>query len=177
MKLFVAVIGLTAMVAGGLQAQTARYGHINFGNLLTYLPETLAADSLLQVYRGELTVAGEQMAAKLQTDYLAFIQEYREGKLTPLQQQEKQTALQQQQQSIQEYEQEMVEKLGARRQELLEPIVTKAEAAIAKVAKANGFVMVFDTSIFNTILFAADTEDMLNLVLKDLGVEATPPNE
>jgi outer membrane protein len=58
-----------------------------------------------------------------------------------------------------------------KRQELLGPIIQQAKDAVAKVAKNMGFSMVFDSSIFGSIMFAEDATDMMPAVRKELGIE------
>ncbi len=148
-----------------------RYGHLNLGELVAAMTETKAAETELQAYQKELVAKGEEMAEKLQTDYNAFVQEVQGGNLTPVQQQERQKALQDQQQAILAYEQEIMQQVGAKREELLGPVIERAEKAIAEVAKENNFAMIFDTSIFNTVLFAAETEDIMPMVKAKLGIK------
>ena len=69
------------------------------------------------------------------------------------------------------YEQDITQQLNQAREELLVPIITDAEKAIADVAKANGYSMVFDTSMFNAVLFAAESVDIMNQVKERLGIE------
>ena len=72
--------------------------------------------------------------------------------------------MQKEQEAIQAFEQEIQQKLQVRREELLKPIVDKITAKIKEVCKENGFVMVFDTSAFNALLFTPESEDITNLV-------------
>ena len=58
-----------------------------------------------------------------------------------------------------------------KRQELLGPIIKKAKDAVTTVAKEKGYQLVFDSSIFGTILFAEDTTDLLPMVKVHLGIE------
>lgn len=153
-----------------MQAQE-RYGHLNFGNLIAMMPATEAADSELEAYQKQLVAKGETMAAAFQEEYAAFAQQVQGGDLTPIQQQEKQTALQNKQQEILSYEQEIVQLVDAKRQELLAPIIENAQNTVSAVAAENKFVMVFDTSIFGAVLFAEETEDLMPLVKAKLGLE------
>jgi len=52
----------------------------------------------------------------------------------------------------------------------MKPIVDKANAAISKVAKANGFVYVFDVSTGAVAYFSDQSIDVLPLVKKELGI-------
>lgn len=165
---FFAIALLCAALPAGAQG---RYGHLNFGELLNIMPETKGAEASLEAFQKQLTAQGEAMAAKFQADYTEAVRLMQNGELTPVQQQQKQTELQQQQQAIAAYEEQMTQQINARREELLKPIIDKADAAIATVAKANQFIMVFDTSVFNAILFAGETEDLLPLVKTQLGIQ------
>ncbi len=151
-------------------AEAQKYGHLNFGNLVVLMPEAAAADEALEAYQKELVAKGEEMAATFQEEYGAFVVAVQSGEVPPKDQQARQQALQQKQQEIVAYEQELIQKVQQKRQELLAPIVEKAEKAIAEVAKENGYVMIFDTSSFNAILFAQDSDDVMPLVKAKLGI-------
>ncbi|MEQ8706796.1 MAG: OmpH family outer membrane protein [Phaeodactylibacter sp.] len=141
-----------------------KYGHLNFGNLISSLEETKAADSELEAFQKQLVTKGEEMAANWQKEAQAFAQQVQGGNLTPKTQSEQQAKLEQERNEILAYEQEVSQKVQAKRQELLEPLITRAETAIQEVAKENGYTMIFDTSVFNAILFAKDSDDVLELV-------------
>ncbi len=166
-KLLVVLTGLF-LVASTATAQ--KYGHLNFGNVLTLMPETKTADETLKKYQEELVAKGEEMAKKFQESYTKALAEVREGKLSPQQQQRLQNDLEKEQQTIADYEEEISEKIQTKREELLRPIVEKADKLIEEIAKANGFVLIFDTSAFNTILFAQDADDVMPLVKAKLGI-------
>lgn len=168
---FTVLFSLAAIAVG------QRYGHLNLGQLVAVMPQTKAAEGQLKNYRDSLTAEGEKMAIKFREDYTAFVTEARGGNLTPLQQQERQEALQQQQEGIAAYEQQMQQMLAVRRDQLLAPVIDRADQAIREVAKAEGFVMIFDTSIFNAVLFAADSEDVMPLVKAKLGISDSPAKE
>ena len=55
--------------------------------------------------------------------------------------------------------------------ELFQPIMDKAQAAIEKVSKSNGFTYVFDISAGGVVYFSEKSIDILPLVKKELGIE------
>ena len=55
--------------------------------------------------------------------------------------------------------------------ELFQPVMEKAQAAIEKVAKANGFTYVFDLGAGGLLYFSEQSVDILPLVKKELGIE------
>lgn len=163
---------LFAFVLFSLASSVAqKYGHLNFGNLIADMPQTEQANKDLETYQKQLVAKGEEMATKLQTQFEATLKEVNEGKLSPLQQQQAEADLQNQQNEIRAYEQEVLQKVEIKRQELLKPIIEKAEQAITQVAQENGYIMIFDTSVFNAILFAEDSDDVMSLVKAKLGIQ------
>lgn len=163
---------LLAGAATSVSAQ--KYGHLNFGNLIALMPETKKADEQLKVLRDSLVAKGGIMAKAFQEKYVAALQEVQEGKLSPLQQQKMQEELEKEQQALANYEQEVQQKVQARREELLKPIIDKAEKAIEDISKENGYVLVFDTSVFNAVLFAQESDDLMPLLKAKLGLPDQP---
>lgn len=166
---------LVLLLAGAAMSVSAqKYGHLNFGNLIALMPETKKADEQLKVLRDSLVAKGGEMAKAFQEKYVAALQEVQEGKLSPLQQQNMQEELEKEQQSLANYEQEVAQKVQARREELLKPIIDKAENAIAEISKENGYVLVFDTSVFNAVLFAQESDDLMPLLKAKLNLPDQP---
>lgn len=161
MKNLLIFIGL--LLATTMTAQE-KYGHLNFGSLIASLPETKGADAQLQAYQEELIADVQKMVGEWETRARKFSEDVGGGNLAPIKQQEEQQALEAERSKILEAEQSINQKVQVKRQELLEPIVKEVEAAIEKVAKDNGYVMVFDTSSFNSILFAEESDDLMEMV-------------
>ena len=67
-------------------------------------------------------------------------------------------------------EQEVVDKITKKRNEILKPIIDKVNGAIQEVGKENGYAMIFDSSLYNFILSAEDSDDVTPLVKKKLGL-------
>ena len=155
-------LGLTAVSA-------QKYGHLNYGNLLGTLPETQQADQQLEAYQKSLITKGDSMAVVFKGNVAKFITEQQAGIMSPKQQQERQDALTKEQDAIKAYEQEVATKVQAKREELIKPIVDKLDKAIQAVGKENGYTMIFDTSVFNAILFAKDADDVTALVKAKMG--------
>lgn len=152
-------------------ATAQKYGHLNLGNLVSSLPETKAADTEVSNYSEQLQKRGEEMASKFQADYLQLLKDVQAGTLSPVQQQEREKALQDQQTKIQAFELDAQQKVAAKREEVLKPILDKVEAAIREVAEEQGYTMVFDTSVFNAILHVEEADDLMDEVKAKLGVQ------
>ena len=158
------------LLSATLSAQSApKYGHMNLGNLLELLPDTKKANDDLKVFADKLGAKDDSLGRALQTAAETLQKEYDAGGLTPVQAQQRQVELQKQQEFLQKFEQEANQMVTAKREELLKPILTKVDDAIKAVAKEHGYAMVFDTST-GAMLFAADTDDVTELVKKKLGL-------
>jgi outer membrane protein len=147
---------------------------MNFNAFLTSLTDTRKADIDLEEYQNILVAEGQAMAEKFKNNYIAFMKEQQSGNLAPIKEKEQQELLQKEQEAIQAFEQQIQQKLQVKREELLKPIVDKITAKIKEVCTENKFVMVFDTSSFNALLFTPESEDITALVrTKMLVVPAT----
>lgn len=145
-------------------------GHLNFNNILAIMPQTTIADSELEAYQKTLVQQGEEMTKLFQEEYNNFVKQAQNGDIAPLQQQEIQETLQKKQQQIVAYEQETVQRINQKREQLLTPILERVQKAIAEVALENGYELVFDTGIFNAVLYTMDSDDLMPLVKRKLGI-------
>ncbi len=150
----------------GLEAQ--KYGHLNLGNLLELLPERQQADDVLAKFR-DARIAEENAKIKALEEKVTRIRA-KIQELSPLQIQEKEKEVQADQQAIQAFKQETIQQLEKKRRDLLGPILEKIQDAVDSVAKENGYVMIFDTSVMNSVLFAKDADDVMELVKAKLGL-------
>ncbi|SEQ77197.1 OmpH family outer membrane protein [Neolewinella agarilytica] len=145
-----------------------KFGHVNFGNLLSEMPEVKASETELEAFNQQLIKQGEKMVEDLKAAVAKA--EANSLNTTPKELEQIKQRLQQDQAAIQQFEREMVVKIEQKRQELLGPIIKKAREAIDAVAKENGYQMVFDSSLFNSLLFTEDSSDMMELVKAKLGI-------
>lgn len=157
---------LTSVLALPLGAQ--KYGHLNFANLLSEMPGTKAAEAELETYNKDLVAKGEQMVADLQAR-VAEVQGQMD-ELPPVRLAELRAELAQQRDAIGAYEMQVQRDLETKRQELLGPLIQQARDAIDAVAERGGYAFVFDTSLFNTVLFAEEADDLMALVKAELGM-------
>ena len=145
-----------------------KFGHVNFGNLLSEMPEIKASEAKLEAFNQELISEGENMVEKLKADVAKA--EADAPNTAPVDMRKVEAKLRQDQTAIQQFEREMTVKIERKRQELLGPIIKRAREAINTVAKENGYQMVFDSSLFNSLLFTEDSSDIMALVKAKLGI-------
>lgn len=168
-KLFTAIVfAMSLMVAGEATAQT-KIGYISSQELVSIMPETRKADSLLQDFRNALI----QSATEKQNAFYAAIEKFNKDSLTYTEAQKavKKTDLTKMGQDLGGEEERIQQQLQQKQQELIAPINKKAYDAVQAVAKENGYAYVFEKE---ALLVAPPAEDILQLVAKKLNI--TVPN-
>ena len=167
---FLAFAFFVIMASGNPLAAQNKYGHLNYGNLLEQVPEVASGNKELETYRNQLIAKGQERAKKWETDVVAYQQKAQAGEMTALQMKQTEEALGKEQKAIAALEQEVIQKVSKKRDEILKPIVDKIDVAIQAVGKENGYSMIFDSSIYNFVLSADDSDDVMPLVKKKLGI-------
>jgi outer membrane protein len=160
-KLLIAAI-LFVSFSQNTQAQ-AKTAHVDFREVVTKMPAMIEAqkqlENLSKTYEGEITT--------MITEYRSTLEKYeREAdQKTDKENEDRGKELQEMERRIQEYKQTAQKEVGQKEQDLMNPLIEKARAAIAKVGKAKGFQYVLDSST----LLLADGPDLTADVKKDLG--------
>lgn len=147
-----------------------KFGHLNSGNLLIQLPETKAADASLETYQKQLGDKFQKKIVDFRTRAQKFISQAQDGTLPKVEIAKRQEALTKEEQALAKEEAELTQKVQQKREELLAPILQKVDKAIKDVGKENGYRMIFDTSILNSVLFAQDADDVMPMVKAKLGI-------
>ena len=148
-----------------------KYGHINFNNLITQLPGIEAANEQMKQYQEQLLNERSAMVKVFQESVAALSNDLQKGIVSPAQQAIREKELQEERKKIEAFEAQIEQRMYDKRQMVLQPLIDQVTAAIDKVAKANGYVMVFDSGIFNAILFVDQTVDLMPLVKTELGIK------
>ena len=161
----IAIILLTVPV---LSAQ--KFGHLNSRMLLMEMPEIKNADSEIEAYQKTLLAKGETMVKAFEAKYNDYVALADAGSLSSLEMQKKEADQGTEQNKIREYEVEMQNLLGQKREELYKPLLDKVKLIIEKIGKDNGYTMIFDTSVAGAIVHAEDSDDIIELVKSELGI-------
>lgn len=151
--------------AGPLQAQV-KVGHLNFQQLLSLMPEAKALQPKLEAYGQELQATYNQYLTELQsrqTDYQTNASSWSEVKREAAEEDIQRLVAR-----IEEFQATSEEKLVGKQNELMEPLITKAQDAVSAVGKEKGLTYVLDTS---TLLYVADDAvDIFDAVKAKLGL-------
>ena len=161
------VVALVLFVAttGFVNAQS-KVAHINVQQLLSEMPEMLAAQAeikkLQETYKADL----EGSLTEMQNKYTQYQNEA--ASKTPEENEKRAIELQGYDKNIKEAEQQATLELQKKQQELFAPISEKAKKAIDKVAAALGFDYVIDASP-GLGLIVSKGKDILPEVKQELG--------
>ena len=151
-------------------ANAQKFGHINYEDLVAVMPEKAEAQKTIEKEYNEMKGIIESMSVEFNKKMLAYRQTG--DTLSTASKQLLEQELQDMQNRIVQYQQNAEVQLSQRQQDLLNPILEKAEAAIKAVAAKEGFLYIFDVSTGSQVLFYSDKSiDVMPLVKKELGIQ------
>lgn len=161
--LSVAILTLSAVVSNAQQ----KFGHVDTESLFYAMPEVKSIQTQLQnkskEYENQLNTLYTQydnLLNDIQTNGGSYMQAVLEQKYKDA------YALEERITTLQNKAQEDLANLEAK---LLQPVEQKAYNAIQKVASANGYTYVLDSSL-GVFLVLPDSDDLTNMVKSELGI-------
>ena len=168
MKQFKTLVIAVVLAVGsvGFASAQSKVAHIDVQQLVTDMPEMKAAQAELQklqsTYKTDIDASIQALQSKMKT--------YQAEAATKAQEENQKRAqeVEGMQQNIMQAQQQAQQELQQKELELLKPILEKANAAILKVGKAQGFDYVLDASSGSGVILA-DGKDLLADVKKELG--------
>jgi outer membrane protein len=162
----IAAILLFAIASTAANAQTLKFGHIEFQALIMVMPEYTAAQTELETFQQDL----EEVLAELNDGYQQKLAEFEQlgDDVSEVRRNSKITEIQDIGMRIENYRTSAYQQIEQKQAELLQPITEKAIVAIEEVAKAQNLVYVFDTG---SLLYKSNSSiDVLPLVREKLGI-------
>ena len=168
---------MVASITASAQDSGLKIGYTNADYILGNMPERKEIESELQVHEQQLSAQLEAKSKDFQTKY----QEYQRTaqNMIPEVRADKEQELNTLNQAIQKFQQEAQASIQRKTAELLQPVYDKIQAAIEKVAEANGYTHVLNSGQpevgLNILLYARDEDNISDLVLKELGIDPPPP--
>jgi len=161
--LFAAILFVGATSFTMAQSKVA---HINTNELIEAMPQMKTAKTELE----KLSKTYEAEIQKMATEYQSKIKQYQAEVDTKTEEENAKRAEEVQtiEQSIRQYQAQAQEDIQKKQEELMKPIFEKAKVAIQKVAKAQGFQYVLDSTQGSGVLLA-DGKDLMADVKKELG--------
>lgn len=149
-----------------VNAQT-KIAHINAEELIQAMPEFKAAQTSLE--KVQKTYDTEIRAMMKELDAKAQLYDSEATSKTDEENQKRVIEIQGMQENVQAYRQQALQDLDKKRTDIFKPILEKAQSAIQKVGRAQGFDYVLDSTMGSGIILA-DGKDLMDDVKKDLGI-------
>ncbi|WP_264845857.1 OmpH family outer membrane protein [Capnocytophaga catalasegens] len=151
----------------------SKVAHIDSQKLLSEMPEMKSAQAQLQkleqTYTNDIQSSVKEYTTKaqaFQNEVNALTEDQLKSRQAELERKSKE--LETMQNNIRQAQQTAAEDLQKKQQSLLAPLYEKARKAVEKVAKAQGFDYVLDSTQPGTVIFA-NGKDLYNDVKKELG--------
>ena len=168
-KLLILVAAMFAV--GTVSAQ--KFARINLQEVVVAMPEFEEAQKNLEAFGKDLQEQMEQIQVEFNNKLADF--QKNQATMAASVKQMRQQELEQLQQRFGEFQQIAQQDFQKKEQELLEPVQKKANEAVNKVAKANGYIAVFNTSVPSLAYFdETQLTDIAALVKKELGITEQP---
>ena len=164
---------LIAAVLGVSTVSAQKFARINVQEVVMAMPEFEEAQKNLEAFGKDLNEQMEQIQVEFNNKLADF--QKNQATMAASVKQMRQQELEQLQQRFSEFQQIAQQDFQKKQGELLEPVQKKAQDAVQKVAKANGYIVVFDISVPSlAYIDEVQTTDIAPLVKKELGIVATP---
>ncbi|TJY32508.1 OmpH family outer membrane protein [Pontimicrobium aquaticum] len=165
LKTLVLAIALLVGSTSFMNAQS-KVAHINTQELIAAMPETKAAQAELE----KLGKTYEVQIQDMGKEYDKKVKQY-DAEASTKTQEENQKRVQEvaaMEQNIRQFQAQAQQEMQKKEFDLLKPITEKAKEAILKVARAQGFHYVLDSTQGQGVILA-DGKDLLADVKKELG--------
>jgi len=173
---------LTLLCGGFLVwAQTAtptkkphRIGYTNLELVLSYMPEAQQVEAELRTYEKKILEQLNIKQAYLQTRIEEYTELKQQGKLSPVQEEERRKEIMRLDEEIKRFQEESEQSYLKKKVELLQPVIDKLQKAIRELAEAEGYDYILNNSNSTgvaTILYGPQSEDVTEKLLRRLGID------
>lgn len=166
------VLGLVTFVT---QAQT-KIGYADVDYIFSQMPEAKQIDAEIKSLQAQLKNQIDAKVQKFQKDLQEYTAAVQNNSIPDAVRANTERELQQQQQNIQKLQEDAQTNLQNKHTQLMEPVYKKVGKAIEDTAKENGYTFILSQQLggLDVILYAEDTADVSDLVLKKMGVTPNP---
>ncbi|OAD90341.1 hypothetical protein A7A78_06310 [Aequorivita soesokkakensis] len=147
----------------------SKVGAVDVEYILSKMPEMTTVKTQLEAYGGQLDV---DLNKKID-EYKKLAEEYKKGEatFTAEQKKEKQTALIDLDKDIQKFQQNGAKLMEIKQNEYLQPLYKKIGEALDKVAKAQNYTQVMQTT--TDLVYLDPNYDLTVPILTELGITIT----
>ena len=163
---FTIIVIAVGLFCNQLNAQKAKFGHVDYAGIIGIMPETDSAQVAVKQLKADLEAEAAVMQQEFQTKYEDFAQ--KQATYSPAVAKVKQKELEDMYQRLQAFAEGAQSQLESKQSELLAPVQEKVLNAVKEVAKAENFTYVFDIS---TVAYGWDSTDITDKVKAKLGLK------
>lgn len=167
MKKLLIIIAIALLCTANGYAQKAKFGHVDYGEIMKVMPGIDTAQAALLAYQQELEAVGKQMADEFKTKQAEYanlantttssaILKVKEDELTKLYTR------------LQDFVSSSQMDVQRKQVELLQPFQDRLLAAIKKVAETNKYSYVFDITM---CAFYTEADDLTAAVKAELDIK------
>lgn len=167
MKKLLTIIAVALLCTANGYAQKAKFGHVDYGEIMKVMPGIDTAQAALLAYQQELEAVGKQMADEFKTKQAEYanlantttssaILKVKEDELTKLYTR------------LQDFVSSSQMDVQRKQVELLQPFQDRLLAAIKKVAETNKYSYVFDITM---CAFYTEADDLTAAVKAELDIK------
>ncbi len=167
MKKLLVILACGVLMSTMATAQT-KFGHINSAELLQMMPDVKKAEAEIQAYAKTYQEQLQAMGKEYETKVQQF--QASEKTMTDAMKEVKVKEIRDLENRIESTNQNAQEKVEKKRQELLQPIIDKADKAIKAVATEKSYDYIFDTST-GALLHVKDADNIMPFVKTKLGIQ------
>lgn len=165
-KFLLLIVAAVLLSVSAVDAQSAKYGHVNSDEILKAMPGIDSLQIKLTAFQTDLQNMYQSMVSEYQTKQDKYDREV--GTMSSAVRQVREKELDDLKNRIQEFQSNAQNDLEDKQYELAKPFQDSIQNAINKVAKDHGFTYIFDTKI---LLYYDGGEDITPLVKKELGIK------
>lgn len=147
------LFAVAAFMTLSASAQTLKFAHVNFNELVMLMPEADAAREQMNASQNE----AQETFKSMYDEYQSKLQKYQQNSATwtAAIRESKEKELADIQNRIQEFDQSIQQELQQQQTQLMAPIQQKAMDTVNKLAKEGGYIYVFEK---NSLLFIDESQ-------------------
>ncbi len=146
------MIAAMALISAAAFAQP-KFAHVNFSELVQLMPEMDSARVHIETAQKDGQETYQAMVEEFQSKYTQF--EQKQATWTPSVKASKERELAEINTRIQDFEQAFGQEIQQLQNQLMAPIYQKAQETVSNIAKASGYIFVFDAS---SVLYVDETQ-------------------
>ena len=164
------LIIFVAVMSVAFQLNAQKVGYIDTEKILSSIPAYRSAQQQLESLSEQYQSVIEAEYAKVEALYHKYQQQ--KSNLTAQARQSRENEIIQKEQAVKELQKEYFGAEGAMQQHssrLLDPIKEKVDAAIAKVAQQDGYMVILDLASMQGVAYSNPAYDLSSEVIKVLG--------